>query len=235
MPGTPQTVAPGGSTSFIITPNAGYGTSVGGSCPGSQSGNTFTAGPVTAHCSVDATFALLPLSLQSVVSVKTHAGIGERELSIATGVPVAGAVTIEPRAIGAGHRIVFRFDNPVSSVTSVATRDVGGNLIGSAAPSFPGNNELVVTLTGVPDNQRVTVTAAGVNGGALTVPVAIGFLVGDVTNNHAVNAADISAVKARIGKTVSIGNNHLFDLDANNVINNADVSAAKARAGKVVP
>lgn len=235
MPSTPQTVAPGGSTSFIITPNAGYGTSVGGSCPGSQSGNTFTAGPVTAHCTVDATFALLPLSLQSVVSVKTHTAIGERELSIATGVPVTGAVTIEPRAIGTGHRIVFRFGSPVFGVNLVEARNAGGNLIGSATPSFPGNNELVVTLTGVPDNQRVAVTAAGVNGGALTVPVAIGFLVGDVTNNHAVNAADISAVKARIGKTVSIGNNHLFDLDANNVINNADVSAAKARAGKRVP
>ena len=235
MPSTPQTVAPGGSTGFTITPNAGYLASVGGSCPGSLSGNTFTAGPVTAHCSVDATFALLPLGLQSVVSVKTHAGIGERELSIATGVPIDGAVTVEPRAIGAGHRIVFRFDNPVSSVTSAAARDAGGNLIGSATPSFRGNNELVVTLTGVPDNQRVTVTAAGVNGGALTVPVAIGFLVGDVTNNHAVNAADISAVKARMGKTVSIGNNHLFDLDANNVINNADVSAVKARAGRMLP
>ncbi len=62
-----------------------------------------------------------------------------------------------------GHRIVFVFNSPVTSVTSVVARDAALAVVGVASASFAGN-ELIVTLTGVPDNQRVTVSATGVNG-----------------------------------------------------------------------
>ncbi|MEO8101620.1 MAG: putative Ig domain-containing protein [Betaproteobacteria bacterium] len=168
-----------------------------------------------------------------VYSRKTHAAAGDKDLAVNAAALINGAITVEPRAIGAGHRILFRFNNPVSSVTSLAVVDAGMNPVGSASPSFSGN-DLIVTLTGIPDNKRVTVTATGVNN-ALTVSASIGFLEGDVTNSKSVNAADISAVKSRVGQPVATGNNFLFDLDASGVINNTDVSAVKARSGLVIP
>ena len=169
----------------------------------------------------------------NVYSRKTHAGVGDRDLTLNGMAAIGGTITVEPRSIGSGHRIVFRFNNPVSSVTSVSVEDAAMATVGTATPSYSGN-DLIVTLTGIPDNKRVTVTATGVNG-ALTVSTSIGFLVGDVNSSKLVNAADISAVKARVGQPAGTGNNYLFDLDASGSINNADVSAVKARSGLALP
>jgi hypothetical protein len=146
---------------------------------------------------------------------------------------LTGAIDVEPRTIGSGHRIVFVFNSPVTSVTSVVARDAALAVVGVASASFAGN-ELIVTLTGVPDNQRVTVSATGVNG-ALNVSASVGFLVGDVNKSLAVNASDISAVRARVTATPVTGVNYLYDLTTNGVINSGDISAVKARAGMKLP
>ena len=169
-----------------------------------------------------------------VYSRKTHAGaVGDKDLPLNYPAVIGGAFTVEPRAIGAGHRIVFVFNNPVSSVTSLSVMDANMMPVGSAAASF-NVNELIVSITGVPDNQRVTVSANGVNG-ALNVSVAVGFLIGDANSNGRVNASDVSAVKARVGQPVNMGNNYLFDVGTNGTITNADVSAVKARSGLAIP
>ena len=193
-----------------------------------------TATNVVGNSSPSPSVLVTPIAIAftgSIDSRKTHAGI-DRDLPLDTMAQISGAFTVEPRAIGSGHRIVFHFNNTVSSVTSVSALDANMMPVGTATPSF-NSNELIVTLTGVPDNQRMTVTVSGVNGSALTVPVAVGFLVGDVTNNHAVNAADISAVKSRIGPTT--GANFMFDLNASGEVSSADVSTVKARSGLVIP
>ena len=54
-------VAPGTTQTFTLTPNAGYSiASVGGTCNGTLSGNTFTTGAITANCTVAARFAVYP-------------------------------------------------------------------------------------------------------------------------------------------------------------------------------
>ena len=58
-PGTPQTVASGGSRQFTVTPSPGYTVSVGGTCGGSLVGGTYTTDAITADCTVDATFTLI--------------------------------------------------------------------------------------------------------------------------------------------------------------------------------
>ncbi|QJR16044.1 IPTL-CTERM sorting domain-containing protein [Usitatibacter palustris] len=56
-PTTPQTVAHGGTTTFTVTPSLGYIPSWPfTTCPGTPSGNSFTAGPITANCTVVASF-----------------------------------------------------------------------------------------------------------------------------------------------------------------------------------
>jgi hypothetical protein len=171
-----------------------------------------------------------------VVSRKFH-GATAYILNIDPTQVIGGPVTVEPRSIGAGHTLVFHFDNPVTSFATVTARDALLNPAGSATAAIVSGN-VEVTLTNVADNTRLTITLSGLNGDASaagTKSAAMGFLVGDVTNSHAVNAADISAVKANVNKTVTSDALAKFDLNANGSITPADVSTVKARSGLVLP
>jgi len=70
-PATPQTVAYGDSTSFTLTPDAGYSIgSITGTCGGSLSGNSYTTNAIIGNCSVSAVF-----TINSFI-VSTNAGSG---------------------------------------------------------------------------------------------------------------------------------------------------------------
>ena len=56
-PSTPQTVNYNGTTSFTITPNAGYNIASVTGCGGSLAGGTYTTGPITGNCSVTTSFS----------------------------------------------------------------------------------------------------------------------------------------------------------------------------------
>ena len=166
------------------------------------------------------------VTLSSVKSRKTHGAAGSFDLIIDTSL-IAPSVTVEPRAIGGGHTIVFQFNGPITQVGNATVTPVG---TASAATS---GNDVVVTLTEVPDNRRVTVSVNNVNG-ATTVQASIGFSVGDVNNSRSVNSSDISSVKARSGQATSAAN-FKFDVNASGSIGAADISAMKARFGLVLP
>ncbi len=59
-PNTPQAVNHNATTSFTITPNTGYSIGTVSGCGGSLSGNTYTTGPITANCTVSASFVATP-------------------------------------------------------------------------------------------------------------------------------------------------------------------------------
>ncbi len=144
------------------------------------------------------------------------------------------AATVEPRGIGAGHQIVFLFNNPVTSATTTVTDAMDVPIPGAtASPSFL-NNELIVTLTGIADVTRVKVKATSVNG-ALNVETPIAFLYGDVNQTGKVTAADIAAIKAKGTVSQVVAGNYLFDINANGGISSTDISAVKAKAGNVLP
>jgi hypothetical protein len=54
-----QPVTAGGTASFTASPATGYSAAISG-CGGTQSGNNFTTGPVTANCNVTARFSTQP-------------------------------------------------------------------------------------------------------------------------------------------------------------------------------
>ena len=174
----------------------------------------------------------VPLSLIAAFSRKTHGGAGVFELPIATAVLIGGAVTVEPRTLGAGHMIAFRFNSPISSPGTVSVRDASGATIGGAGAAHVGS-EVQVSLAGLPDNQRVNITLVGVSG-TYDTELALGFLVGDVNNTRSVNSSDISGVKARSGQETNSAN-FKFDLNASGAINSSDISAVKARSGLTLP
>ncbi len=68
-PSTVQYVNFNGTTSFSITPEPGYNIETVTGCNGALAGNTYTTGPITAACTVSATFALIPPTWPLTVSV----------------------------------------------------------------------------------------------------------------------------------------------------------------------
>ena len=172
------------------------------------------------------------LNLLSVVSRKFH-GATPFDLTIAPGVPITGTITVEPRAIGGGHTLVFRFDSAITAEGAATALDAALNSAATVTLSRSGT-DVIATLTNVADNKRLTLKLTGVNG-TNTAEVSLAFLVGDVTNSRSVNAADIAAVKANLGKPVTSIDKAKFDLNADGSITSSDISAAKARSGKVLP
>ncbi|MDZ7832989.1 MAG: hypothetical protein U5L07_14675 [Desulfobacterales bacterium] len=63
-PDTPQTVGEGSTTSYTVTPDDGYSIDSVTGCGGTLNGTTYTTGPVSADCTVEATFALKTGDLQ---------------------------------------------------------------------------------------------------------------------------------------------------------------------------
>jgi alpha-tubulin suppressor-like RCC1 family protein len=229
-PSVAQTVISGATSVFTVTPNSGYSASVGGTCGGSINGTNYTTAAVTANCTVVASFTS-NVALIAVQSRKTHGAAGTFDLPINTSLLISDAVDVEPRAIGAGHNIVFQFDQTVTSIGLVSAVDASANTIGTASAviNMANTNEVIVTLTGVLDTNRVTITVNGVNG-TLSRAVSIGFLVGDVNNSRAVNNGDITAVKTRNGQAVD-STTFRYDVNASGSINSGDITATKTRVG----
>ena len=188
---------------------------------------TNIAGQGTISAASASVTPVAPIVIVSVNSRKTHAGIGPLDILIDHNIASNGLVFVEPRNIGSGHLLVFQFSGMVTVPGSVMTT------AGSASTPIASGNSVFVTLTNVPDQQRVTVTLSGVNGAA-SATATMGFHVGDVSNSRAVNAADISGVKARVGQMVNAATAR-FDVNLSGVIDGADVSAVKARSGQVLP
>ena len=171
------------------------------------------------------------LALTGVKSRKVHGPAGPFDLTIDTTQAFGAAVTVEPRAIGSGHVIVFQFDSTITTIGVPDSRDGFGTVgLASAAITGASSNEVSVTITGIPDNKRMTISLAQVNGGLDLFAASMGFLVGDVNNSRTVNSSDISSLKALSGQATA-GTSFLFDVNASGAINSSDISFIKARSG----
>ena len=182
------------------------------------------------------TFASLAadaLTLTAVQSRKAHGAAGEFDISIDTTQIIGGALTVEPRMIGAGHQIVFQFDGPVSAAGIATATDENGLTVGTVT-AVAAVNDVVVTLAGIPDIKSITISLVNVNGAVSPPPVSVAFMVGDVNSTRSVNSGDISGVKARSGQTTT-ALNFKFDVNLTGAINSSDISAIKARSGQAMP
>jgi hypothetical protein len=169
------------------------------------------------------------LALTAVQSRKSHTGVGDFDIPITTGVPIGGAISVESRAIGAGHRIVFQFNIPINATGTAAAIDSMSAPIGTVSAMISGS-DVIVTLTGIPDNRRVTVSLTNVNGVGVNASASLGFLVGDANGSRSVNITDVNGVKIRSGQTAN-ATNFRYDVNASGVINITDVNAFKIRSG----
>lgn len=66
-PATPQVVPFGMTATFTVTPNAGYGAHVGGTCGGHLIGDTYTTDAIMDSCTISVSFQLLGTSSPTLV------------------------------------------------------------------------------------------------------------------------------------------------------------------------
>ena len=247
--------APSATGGSAITSYTATCTSMSGSASG-----TGTSSPIlvsglingTAYqCSVAATNSLgtgsssasLPVSpaagvaltLQAVKSRKSHSAAGTFDLAIDTTQTIMGtALTTEPRNIGAGHQIVFQFNNPITAAGVASAVDQASAMVTVSA--MPSGNEIVVTIPAIADRSRAAITLTGVNnlmGASGTFTVALGFLVADANNNRIVNSGDIVGTQARSGVALD-QTNFRFDFNLNGAINSGDIVGVRARSGNTL-
>lgn len=127
-PTTPQTVIDGGTTSFSVTANAGY--SIGGvtGCGGRLAASVYTTGPITADCTVTATFV-----------ATTH---------VVTPVATAsGAITpATPQTVADGARVEFSVVADIGSEI-VSVDGCAGVLVGEVYTTGPIVADCTVSAT----------------------------------------------------------------------------------------
>lgn len=167
------------------------------------------------------------LSLVNVVSRKTHGLAGTFDLPVNVSGP---ALTVEPRAIGAGHLIIFVFDETLTATGAVTVVDPLDAPIGNASAPVLMGNEVHVTVADVPDRRTIKVTLTGVTGpgGSVNASAMLGLLLGSVFDGSVVAQRDVGAGKSRAGLPVDL-NSFRFDLNTSGSISAADIAAAKTR------
>ena len=181
-PNTPQTVTHNATTSFTVTPATGYHIDSATGCGGTLSGSTYTTGPITADCTVSATFAINTYTISASVSgghgtvtvvtpTVPHGGTATINISPDTGYHIAGITDN-----GISVRIInpYTIQNVTAAHTIVATFEVNRYTL-TATTSGPGTVSAAglicsgSTCTGTYDyGTTVAVTAAPAAGSMLS-------------------------------------------------------------------
>lgn len=172
------------------------------------------------------------LSLVNVVSRKIHGSAGPFDLPVNVSGMFNSGLSVEPRAIGSGHLIVFTFDEAVTAPGSVTVVDALGAPIGNTAPPVVNANQVSVNVADVADRRSIKVTLTGVTGasGTTDATASLGFLMGSFSDALSVTPRDASASKARSGQAID-ANSFRYDINISGLISAADIATTKTRVG----
>jgi hypothetical protein len=193
--------------------------------------NAVGSGPDSVTASVTPDAAAVP-ALFSVVSRKTHGAAGDLDVPIDIDALIDGSPSVESRNVGSGHKLLLNFNVPIFSVGLVSLTDPMSGGLCCVNPAYNGF-DTTLSIVNLSSAQRLTVSLEAFNGGGSGASFPIVFMPGDVTSSRRVNAADISAVKARTG--AANASNARFDINLDGTISSSDTSIVKSKSGTVVP
>jgi hypothetical protein len=233
------------TTSFNITnkPNGQYYYRVRG---------VYTNGNFTTHSNVQNIIVNTPLTLTSVVSMKTHSTAGAFGVNLPLP-PVASPRGVECRSPGQlpggaadDYQLVFTFGRPLQSVASATvvshnppapastgTVDAANSGIG------PKPNQYTVNLANVSNAQYITVSLSNVvdaagNSGNILSPQ-MGVLIGDVNATGGVDGNDVAAVQSQTRQPVNSDAEARFDVNATGAIDGNDVAITQGHTRTSLP
>ncbi len=195
----------------------------GGNGPVSVQYASVQSGPASTYTTIPC--ALTP----TVVSRQMHGSAGTFDVNL----PLIGRPGIECRRGGSNgnYQLVATFPAAVTMNHAAVTSGTG-----SVSSAGAIGNQVIVNLTGVDNAQTITVTLFSVSNGATTadIPVEMGVLIGDSTDDTFVNSGDIGQTKSRSGQAVS-SSNFRSDLNADGFLNSGDIALAKSKSGTALP
>ncbi|MBO9662517.1 hypothetical protein [Dokdonella sp.] len=133
-PSTPQSVHEGETTRFTIQPDAGYRLDAVDGCGGSIQGPDYVTGPVTADCTVSASFVADPNAPTFVVNT-----------AVSTGTPLSGSLSpAGPQTVRFGQTISFTLVPSTGYYVSAAS-GCNGTLNGDVYTTGPIAADCTVT------------------------------------------------------------------------------------------
>jgi CHRD domain/Divergent InlB B-repeat domain/Putative Ig domain/Dockerin type I domain len=224
-PTSPVAVAHGATTSFTVTPNAGYVASVTGTCGGVLSGTTFTTASITDPCTVIASFVALitynlvlegaqetpPLAVTGTgggtAVVNTVAKTITLNLTFAGTTGALNAAHLHgpaARGMAAGARHNIGLVSPITNVITYAPADEADILNGlwyvNLHTSANGGGELRAQLDNLgAANKSLSVSVTGngaVTGTGINCP-------GDCTESYTHNTVVALAATPAVGHSLS--------------------------------
>jgi hypothetical protein len=228
--GSNGTISPSGSVSassgstqkFTVTPSSGYTASVGGTCGGTLSGNTYTTNPITANCTVTASFATSSytitasagtggtISPSGTVTVSSRANqtftvtpnSGYSVSSVVVDGKSVGAVTIYSfSSVAANHTISATFSqNAATTYTITASAGTGGTISPSGTMTVSHGASKTFSITPSTGYNVASVLVDGASFGAVT-----SYTLSNITANHTISASFVAAATFTI--TASTGPN----------------------------
>ena len=143
-PNTPQSADYNTTKTFTVMPNTGYVANVGGTCGGALVGTTYTTNPITANCTVVASFAL------STYTVTPSAG-GNGTITPNT-----------PQTVNYNATTTFTV-TPNTGYTASVAGTCGGNLVGTTYTTNAITADCTVVASFAINTYTVT-ASAGANG-----------------------------------------------------------------------
>ena len=168
----------------------------------------------------------------SAVSRKTHGSAGDFDVDLLATQPEVECRTGGPSG---NHTVIITFAAPVTVSTATVAPGSGGTASVVGTPMV-NNTQVTVNLTNVSNAQRLTINllgvTAGANSGNVSIPMSV--LLGDTSNNGAVNSSDVAQTQAQSGQVVTLGN-FREDVTANGAINSSDVGLVQANSGTALP
>ena len=192
-PSTAQTVNDGETTQFIVTPDAGYTASVGGTCGGTLVDDTYTTNAITEDCSAVATFASAheddtATGSGTATATTTVSGNSDTACAVSSAglvsvvaAPPQGvtlphgmyAFTVESCTPGFSAHVTIEYPDPIPAGAEYWKYDAGG--VGwYPLPATISGNQVSFTVTdgGMGDH-------TGVQNGTITDPGGIGITSSD--------------------------------------------------------
>jgi Leucine-rich repeat (LRR) protein len=163
-PSTPQTVASGATTSFIVSPNPGYFGTVSSTCGGSFAPEpTYVTNPIVANCTVIANFA--PSAANFTVTPSVIGGNGS--ISPST-----------PQTVASGATIAFTLSPYPGYILANLQGTCGGTLNGNLFTSDPIAADCTVGAVFAPDRNAQAITVPTLGSWSLALLGALAALLG---------------------------------------------------------